>query len=92
MNVRPLNKKEVQADAAALTSIEKEWRRLRDRKARDQASVRERGDVAGEARRADRELHMGMLFGLSSKRTLTYRRGIRDANSKVGLFSWETMW
>ena len=63
LNVRPLNKKEVNADPAALESIEKEWRRLRDRKAWDQGTVREWADVAGDARRASQEVHMGMLFG-----------------------------
>ena len=35
LTVRPLNKKQVQADRAAAASINKEWTRLRDRKAWD---------------------------------------------------------
>ena len=63
LTVRPLNNKEVNADPAALASIDKEWRRLRDRKAWDQGTVREWADVAGEARRANQDVHIGMLFG-----------------------------
>ena len=63
LTVRPLNKKEVNADPAARESIDKGWRRLRDHKAWDQGTVREWADVAGEARRATQEVHMGMLFG-----------------------------
>ena len=44
LTVRPLNKKKVQADPAATASINKEWKRLRDRKAWDEAIVREWSD------------------------------------------------
>ena len=63
LTVRPLNKKQVQADPAAAASINKEWKRLRDRKAWDETTVREWSDVAAEARRANEEVHMGMLVG-----------------------------
>ena len=63
LTARPLSKKEVIADPAALASIAEEWKRLRDRKAWDEAVVREWSDVAAEARRTGHEVHMGMLFG-----------------------------
>ena len=63
LTVRPLNKKQVHADPAATASINKEWKRLRDRKAWEENTVREWSDVAADARRTNEEVHMGMLFG-----------------------------
>ena len=63
LTVRPLNTKQVQADPAATASINKEWKRFRDRKAWDETSVREWSDVAADARRANEEVTMGMVFG-----------------------------
>ena len=83
--VRPLNKKHIQADLVATASINKERKRLRDRKAWDESTVREWSDVAADARRASEEVHMSMLFGFVVEKTLTFPLAIPAVHLRVVL-------
>ena len=73
LTVRPLNKKQVQADAVASAYIKKEWQRLRDRKVWDETIVRDWSEVAVEACRIRVAGYLAMLvvFGLGEKPSST---------------------
>ena len=83
LTVRPFNKKQAQADPAAAASINKEWKRLRDRKAWDETTVREWSDVAADTRRNNEEVHMGMLLGLVVEKIPTFLPAAPAASLKA---------
>ena len=92
LTVRPLTKEEVLANSDGYASIDKEWKRLRDRKAWDESVVREWYDVAAEARRTGHEVHMGMLFGFVVERIPICLRVTRAESSKDVLCFRATTW
>ena len=54
--------KEVKANHAAETATQQEWDRLRPRKAWGEQHPREWDDAAREARAAQEEVHLGIVF------------------------------
>ena len=60
---RPVTKKELYATPAALEARDKEWTKLLDENVFDWDVVREWSDVAAEARRKHKTVHMGLVFG-----------------------------
>ena len=61
---RPVGKREIEAEPKAQEAVRKEWDRLWKKEVWDASTVREWTDVAAEARRDGREIHMGRLFGI----------------------------
>ncbi|MCP4189689.1 MAG: hypothetical protein GY768_03565, partial [Planctomycetaceae bacterium] len=61
---RPVNRRELALNQAAQIAMKKEWRRLRTKYVWDETIVRERADVARDARIGGYEVHMGYLFGI----------------------------
>ena len=60
---RPVDRKEVKANQAAERATQQGWDRLRSRKAWSESQPREWEDVAREARLANEEVHVGIVFG-----------------------------
>ena len=61
---RPVSKPEMFSKPDAMQAMKKEWGRLWDKKVWDHSGVREWSDVAREASKQGKEIHMGRLFGL----------------------------
>jgi hypothetical protein len=61
---RPVGKAKLRREPLALKAIKAEWGRLRAKRVWDIASVREWNNVAAEARREGKEIHVGRLFGI----------------------------
>ena len=60
---RPVGKKELEGSPAALKARDAEWSRLRDKHVWDDTCVKSWKDVASDARKAGKEVHLGRLFG-----------------------------
>ena len=65
MIARPVGKKEHKSTPASIAAEEKEWKSLEDRKVWLLETVREWDEVAAEARRIGKEIHMGRIFGFA---------------------------
>ena len=61
---RPVNKAEVRTTPAAQQALQKEWDKLRAAGCWNESGVRERADVAAEARRKNTKAHVGMIFDI----------------------------
>ena len=62
---RPINKKEIaERWEECKPAMDKEWNRLFDKGVFDTSEVREWRDVAAEANRANKIIHMGRVFGI----------------------------
>ncbi len=61
---RPVSRKELLANPKALKARDKEWGGQRKRRVVDLASVREWADVSREARKTNKTIHSGRLFGI----------------------------
>ena len=57
-------RQEIEQNVAAQKAVDKEWDRLRAKHVWDETHVREWSDVVAEARAANKEVHMGYLFGI----------------------------
>ena len=79
---RPVSKKEIASQAKAKEAMEKEWKRLWDKKVWDAASVREWSDVAAEARRSKVDVRMGRLFGIMVEKAAELPEGGPRRKSK----------
>ena len=61
---RPVSKKEMTLNPKAMLAMNAEWKRLWDKGVWDHTGVREWSDVAREAQRTGKTVHLGRLFGL----------------------------
>ena len=61
---RPVAKKEMLDTPLAMQAMEKEWDRLWKQDVWGHTGIRERPDVAKEAQRKGKTVHLGWLFGL----------------------------
>ena len=59
---RPVSKNEARANPKAQAALLKEWDQLRKAGCWDESKVQEWGDVAGQARRAGTNAHVGRIF------------------------------
>ena len=64
MVARSLGKKEIKASKRAQAALDKEWDRLSAKGTWNIASVREWRDVAAEAKRDGKTVHVGRVFGI----------------------------
>ena len=94
---RPVGKREIEQSDKAKEAIKKEWTRMWEKNVFG-LEIREWADVAREARDANRECHMGIVFGLmfeknsqmqdETKRKYKYR--IVFQGNKVINQDWES--
>ena len=61
---RPVGKHELNREPLARASVDKEWKRLRDKHVWDEDHPREWDDVRAEAKRKGIDVHMGYLFDI----------------------------
>ena len=62
MVTRPVGKKELLANPKAQASLDVEWEKLIKKKAWDMLSVREWEDVSCEAKKKNKQVHVGKVF------------------------------
>ena len=80
---RPVGAAETRASPEAQKAILKEWSRLREKNVWDEriTHVREWNDVAAEARRTGKTVHLGYLLGLTTEKGSELADN--DANKKM---------
>ena len=61
---RPVNMAERRRNPVAWKSVQDEWDALKENGVWDMTSVREWDDVAGEARRKGKKIHLGTVFAI----------------------------
>ena len=70
----------------AIAAIDKEWPRLRSRRAWGECTARQWRDVAADARTKSQEVHMGMLVGFAVEKTRTFLQVARGRLARAGWF------
>ena len=85
-----MGKAEIKSQPKAQAALQKEWERLRRKKVwdLDPKGVRKWSDVAAQARREGKEVHMGMLYEICVEEGSEL--GPSCANIKEGSSSLET--
>ena len=100
---RPVNRKEILSNPKAKESLDVEWKKLENKKAWIYESVREWFDVAKEAKKLGKKVHIGKVFEICVEkgselpaddplrkfkgRTVFQGNNVRDENADVALFS-----
>ena len=100
---RPVNRKEILSNPKAKESLDVEWKKLENKKAWIYESVREWLDIAKEAKRLGKKVHIGKVFEICVEkgselpegdplrkfkgRTVFQGNNVRDENADVALFS-----
>ena len=64
MVARPVSRKEMSANTKAMKAAQDEWNRLRNKKVWDETVVRNWSDVCAEARKKNKEVNVGRVFGI----------------------------
>ena len=85
---RPVGKAEIKAQPKAKAALQKEWDRLRLKKVwdLDPKGVRKWSDVAAEARREGKEVHMGMLYEICVEKGSELAPELRKYKGRVVFF------
>ena len=100
---RPVNRKEILSNPKAKESLDVEWKKLENKRAWIYESVREWLDIAKEAKKLGKKVHIGKVFEICVEkgsefpagdplrkfkgRTVFQGNNVRDENADVALFS-----
>ena len=72
---RPVTKREVEAEPAARKAADSEWKRLWDKHVWDHNVVREWSHASAEARRLNKTIHIGRIFGICVEKSSELPKG-----------------